>query len=229
MRPFILLAAVAAGAACGGTDTNFHVAQEGRVDMRLGPVNQTCNLSSAATGVPNDDGSVTTFVHSTQGGDCVIRATWAGTLIDMAAVREEAEGEIHEASLSDTRINRFNLKIEAARLRDLANDAVLDVSDLSMKEIHAGVDVDDVRAMAVDFDTTQAFNDPDNPDEFVIDPEALAPVADEAFQAGEDLLATGDVEIIVDLDGVDGFQEADDPAYALEFQADFDGGGRDEE
>lgn len=226
MRPFILLAAVAAAAACGGSDTNFHVAQEGRVDMHLGPVTEACTLSSAATGVPNDDGSVTTFVHSVSGGDCVMRATWRGLLIDMQAVREEALGEISDASLDDTQINRFNLKIEGVRLRDLANDAVLDVADTSMKEMHAGVDIEGTRAMAIDFDTTQAFNDPDHPEEFVIDPTALAPEVDALFQAEEDIVATGDVELIVDLNGVDGFAEANDPALVLEFQADFDGGER---
>src|SRR5258708_28327456 len=96
--PLILGAGAALWGGCGVPDYHFHVAKEGQVHMHLGPVSQSCSLSSAGTGVSENDGSVVTYTHHVSGDSCIMNTTWRGKLMDYTSVRDEALGEIHEPS-----------------------------------------------------------------------------------------------------------------------------------
>ncbi len=218
--PLLVLALALAAAGCG-VDTHFHVAQEGEVNLRLGPVGPSCSLASVATGVPYSDGSVVTFIHHVSAGVCIISATWTGPVMDTAAIAAEALGEIHGATIADTRITGLKYTLRSERLRDLGNDnELIDVPGNAVREIHAVVRVDNDRAMAADYG---GAGDPEHPDEFAAAADALVAHANDAWPTGQDLIGDGDAELQIDIDGIDALVLADNPAFVLRYKIEVDG------
>jgi len=227
---FIVIAAASTLSACGYDDYHFHAAGDGQINLRMGPVNRNCSLS-AASEQSFPDGSKASFTNQMQGDTCVIKTQWSGPIMDTSSFRHEGAKELHgDATIDDTQITRFNLKMESVRLRDLAHDFdgdgqfdVLDVADTAIDNMDAKINIGGEEALGVHFDTTEFGTDPDHPNIFVATPTALVPQAEKAWKAKDDVVATGSSTLVFKQAALDNIEAADEPALSLEYQLDLTG------
>src|SRR5688572_29378107 len=115
--PFVLVAA--SGCACSGLSIPFDGGTGGKIALPLGVVSESCSGEGSDV---RDNGDVVTRTHTLSGTRCTITATWSGTLVDMARVRDDAEDEMREEGVDpqdvSVRIDDVETNVTSVGLRD---------------------------------------------------------------------------------------------------------------
>jgi len=234
--PTIVVAA-AAFSGCPGCGVPFDITTSGSVVFPLGGVDGCDdNGSIPEDGEPDEFGNLTTFTHTNEGTICSLSANWTGSLLDMAAVREDVDAELEAAGLDPATVTVTVLSMEATVetviLQDNDTQEPIDLPDAALISYRGAISVDG------DDDIIIAFHpfggDPNTPTVTVRDSERLVELANDALGGGEPLLASGDAVAQIDMAELPTIEAAGAPAIVVTFdigvagEAGLGGGGGDD-
>jgi len=231
MRASILLFGVAL-AGCGGTGFTAGVTQT--VEMHLGRITGSCNTVGAAAPVTFLDGSSSTFVHQTSGGDCVMITQWRGPLLDMDVLRQRIANDEPDADkgLANLEIRHLDIDIDHIRFRDASNNTDIERVNTDVASYSGALAIaSGPRLISFDFVNDNTSNmsgsssNANHPHRTLSNEASLMSAANADLAKGNaNIMGGGNVVVHASSADLSGFEAARDPSMQLILDVDVNGG-----
>jgi hypothetical protein len=193
-------------AAPGCVHVSAEVDADENVSFDLGDLGTTCE----GAGSNQTGSSVTTWTKTAVGDRCQIDVAWNGTLIDMAAVKAQADAQAQGATLT---IQSLELDLDDVALRD-QNGANVTPPSVPGWEAHFAVDGQPV----ADFSGAGPSSLLAAPLSFEL-PDAALALANQDFAAATPLTGAATARLVVEMSDVLNLGTTADPHIAFHFRA----------
>lgn len=201
----ILLLVVAALTGCPACTYPFELAVPGALSIPLGVVSGCVGAGTIPEdGLPDQEGNLTHFTHTVASGEqgtrCLLRAEWSGPLMDVDALRANAEQQLRARGLDPKRvamrITSITPTVDTVALRGRGTDrpALLAPGIISYRGALSIPGDEEIIVVTVAPD-----QDPAEPWVSVRESPRLVELANEAWTTGESIPATGTAEVSINL------------------------------